>query len=345
MYCIKCGNQLPDDAKFCSKCGAPVTGTNQNQQVQGNGQTQGDNRSVIASSTVTELKCPGCGAPIKPVQGETVVTCEYCGTSVSLNVQGWQNVQKHSMLPLTVEDTSALKQIIKKHLDHGLLSRHIFEESKEEELTLSYVPYWIVPVSATTNFRYLSVASEIGTLAMDAAIMGAMDEGMNRGGMGGGLVDGMMIGGIMGGGMMGNNNSVRGGSLGHNYNYPVVAIKGEGKLQPSNYKFDLEKRVSYDPNRIMKSIKVLNGDIDEETAKQMSKSYVTNAQESFVRQKYHHIESINTQCIASTPELLHAPVWIGKYSYKKKEFFVAVDASSGEVMNTDIEKNSGVMKE
>ena len=24
MFCSKCGNSLPDDAKFCSACGAPV---------------------------------------------------------------------------------------------------------------------------------------------------------------------------------------------------------------------------------------------------------------------------------------------------------------------------------
>ena len=27
MYCIKCGKKLPDDARFCSECGAPVPGT------------------------------------------------------------------------------------------------------------------------------------------------------------------------------------------------------------------------------------------------------------------------------------------------------------------------------
>lgn len=26
MICSKCGNQLPDDAAFCNRCGAPVTG-------------------------------------------------------------------------------------------------------------------------------------------------------------------------------------------------------------------------------------------------------------------------------------------------------------------------------
>ncbi len=26
IYCVKCGTSLPDDAKFCSKCGATVGG-------------------------------------------------------------------------------------------------------------------------------------------------------------------------------------------------------------------------------------------------------------------------------------------------------------------------------
>ncbi|MGP6239429.1 zinc ribbon domain-containing protein [Cuniculiplasma sp. SKW4] len=334
MFCIKCGTQLPDDAKFCSKCGTPVSGQSNSQT----GTQDKNDRQTIASASVTELKCPGCGAPIKPVEGETVVTCEYCGTSVSLNINGWQNISKHTMLLLKLEDTSSLRETIKKHMDHGLFGKHIFEESKEEDLSLTYVPYWIVPVSSTTTYKYLSIASEVGNLALDAAVMGAMDEGMNRGGMGGGMIDGMMIGGMMGGGMMGSNNSVRGGTLANNYNFPVVAIKGNDKLQPKNYKMPLDQRVPYDKNKIMPSIKVLNGDVDEETAKELSKTYVAREQEEMVRQKYHHIESLNTQSSASTPELIHVPVWVGKYSHKKNEYFIAIDASTGSVLNSDIEK-------
>ncbi|TMI69690.1 zinc ribbon domain-containing protein [Candidatus Bathyarchaeota archaeon] len=29
MYCLKCGSQLPDDAAFCSKCGARTSSTGQ----------------------------------------------------------------------------------------------------------------------------------------------------------------------------------------------------------------------------------------------------------------------------------------------------------------------------
>ena len=28
MFCVKCGQQLPDNAKFCFQCGTPVGGNN-----------------------------------------------------------------------------------------------------------------------------------------------------------------------------------------------------------------------------------------------------------------------------------------------------------------------------
>ncbi|MHB1439161.1 MAG: zinc-ribbon domain-containing protein [Cuniculiplasma sp.] len=341
MFCTKCGAQLPDDAVFCSKCGNKVGNASSNAQNRvGNGSTpNGSARTVVAASGVTELKCPGCGAPIKPVQGEAVITCEYCGTSVTLGNTGWTNVSRHTMLNLTVQDTDLLRQIIKKHLDKGILERHTFEESKEEELTLTYVPYWIVPTGANSSFKYLNVAAEVGTLAMDAAVMGVADEAMGGrgGGMGGGMIDGMMIGGMIGGGM-GGNNAIRGGTFSQNYEFPVLAIKDKPHLQPDSYHFKLDQRIDFDQTKIMKSLKVLNGDVDEDTSKEMAKTLVSQLQETIIRQKHHHLEALQTQCDVGTPELLHVPIWQGKYSHKKKEFYVIVDGSDGQVMKTDLEK-------
>ena len=341
MYCDKCGAQLPDDAVFCSKCGNRVkTASQQNVAISQNGQQNTtQTRPIIAQSGVTELKCPGCGAPIKPTQGEMVVTCEYCGTSVTLGNTGWTNVSRHTMLNLSVEDTNQLHEIIKKHLDKGLLGRHMFEESKEEELTLTYVPYWIVPTGANSSFKYLNVAAEVGTLAMDAAIMGVADDAMGGrgGGMGGGMIDGMMIGGMMSGGM-GGNNAIRGGTFSQNYQFPVLAIKDRPHLQPDSYNFKLDQRIDFNNSKIMKSIKVLNGDIDEDTSKEMAKTLVSQVQEIVIKQKHHHLEALQTQCNTGTPELLHVPIWQGKYTHKKREYYVIVDGSDGQVMKTDIEK-------
>ena len=337
MFCVKCGTELPDDAVFCSKCGNRMNQASGNPAGQNTPQNSGDSqRQTLASSGVTELKCPGCGAPIKPQQGETVMTCEYCGSSVSLGNLGWQNVSKHSMLSITIDDGEKLKLIVRKHMDHGLMERHAFEESKEESSELSYVPYWIVPVSATSSYKYLDMAAEMGNLAMDAAMMGAAEEmGGRSNGMGSGMMDGMFIGGMMGGGMMGGNNAIRGGTFSHNYDCPVVSIKGREHLQPISYTFDLEHRSQFDRSKIMNSIKILNGDIDESTAKNMAQSFTNQEQEKLIREKHHHIQSLNTQSQPGTPELLHVPVWISKYSGKKKSFTIVVDASNGNVIKSE----------
>ncbi len=92
MYCHNCGTQLPDDAAFCVKCGTS-TGLNTVKPTASAG-------PVIAPSGVESLKCPSCGAPIAPKFGEMVITCEYCGTGVTLGSQGWTNIQKSTMLAL-----------------------------------------------------------------------------------------------------------------------------------------------------------------------------------------------------------------------------------------------------
>src|SRR5215472_11122500 len=106
MYCMKCGNELPDDATFCSKCGSRMGQSGQN-----TGQAAGvslTSSQVLAPSTATSLKCPSCGASIAPKFGEMIITCEYCGSSVTLGGSGWANIQKQTMLPLKIQTTEAI---------------------------------------------------------------------------------------------------------------------------------------------------------------------------------------------------------------------------------------------
>src|SRR2546426_9316436 len=87
MYCLKCGSQLPDDAAFCSKCGARTSSTGQTPQVQSSVGTSGSSQ-ILAPSNAQSLKCPSCGAPIAPKFGEMIITCEYCGSSITLGSAG-----------------------------------------------------------------------------------------------------------------------------------------------------------------------------------------------------------------------------------------------------------------
>lgn len=320
---------------FCPKCGAKqevnATGNKNSQQPPNNG-----NGKVLAETGVTELKCPGCGAPIKPQFGEMVITCEYCGTSISLADAGWKSISKHTMLPISLATKDQAVADLKSKMDHGLLHRHLQEQSTLEELNLSYVPYWVVPVSARTNYTAVDAAAEVGTIAATAAIMGlaggAMG-GQGRGGLGLGMVEGTMMGGMMMGGM-GGGGTIRAYQLNENYNYPVVGVKALTQYQPRDYAFDLSKRVNFDTSKIEKGLKILNGDVGEDSSKYEAKTNVGQIQAAKAHAKHHMIRSMNTQSDTGEPELLHVPIWFARYQHKGKNIVLVLDASSGGVINS-----------
>ena len=168
MYCQNCGAQLPDGTAFCSKCGKS-TSLNASKPT-----STASAGPVIAPSGVASLKCPSCGAPIAPKFGEMVITCQYCGSGVTLGSQGWTNLQKQTVLTLKVANVDQAKAIIKPLVNKGLLNRHRLEDSKEEEMSLTYVPYWIVSVSARTSITVPNQTAQLAQTATTAALMGVI---------------------------------------------------------------------------------------------------------------------------------------------------------------------------
>src|SRR5439155_22641770 len=117
----------------------------------------------------TSLKCPSCGAPIAPKFGEMIITCEYCGSSVTLGSSGWANIQKQTMLPLRIQTTDDISARVRSMMDTGLLHRHLQESSNLEEMNLSVVPYWLVAASASTSLISTVIVAEGATVAYSAA--------------------------------------------------------------------------------------------------------------------------------------------------------------------------------
>lgn len=334
MFCVKCGTEIPDDAVFCPKCGAKQESTGNPAGAGNTAEKQKEN--IVASPEVQELKCPGCGAPIKPQFGEMVITCDYCGTTISLANEGWKDIKKHTMLPISIATQDQAIAHIQKKMDHGLLRRHLEEESKLDTLNLGYVPYWIVPVSARTNYTAVDAAVEIGTIAATAAIMGLAGGsfgggGRGRGGLGLGLVEGTMMGGMIGGG---NSGSIRAYTLNENYNYPVVATKAMVQYQPRDYVFNLSKRVQFDSKKVPKGIKALNGDVSEDSAEHIAKTNVEQIQTEKVHKQHHMIRSIKSQSDVADPELMHVPVWFAKFEHKNGKIVLVMDGSSGGFINS-----------
>jgi DNA-directed RNA polymerase subunit RPC12/RpoP len=324
MFCIKCGLQLPDDADFCVKCGVkqtPVTIVKQD-----------------ASPETKEVKCTSCGAPIIPKFGEMVITCEYCGSSISLENKGWQNIAKHSMLPITVSDKDQITARLHNMMDKGLLHRHLQESSTLEELNLSMIPYWIIPVTAKTNLIATDLVVEIGSIATTAVMAGmmagALGGGSRRSGFGGGMMNGMLMGTMMGGGGMMNNNATKAYTVDESYNCPVIGVKSLTAYQPHGYEFSLDQKIDFDSKKISKSVKIMNGDINEDTAKNQAKNIVDQIQSQRVHTKYHMIRQMETQEDVAEGELLHVPIWFAQYDHKGKKIILIIDANSGNAINS-----------
>jgi len=332
MYCLKCGAQLPDDAVFCSRCGA-----SQSSQAKMTQQSGGyaNPVQVLAPSTATSLKCPSCGAPIAPKFGEMIITCEYCGSSVTLGSSGWANIQKQTMLPLRIQSTDDISARVRSMMDTGLLHRHLQESSNLEEMNLSVVPYWLVAASARTSLIATDMLAEGATVATTAALFGVMAGmgGGRRGGFGGPLLTGAVLGSMMGGGI-GGGGQRRAMQMDDNYNFPIVALKALTSYQPHDYQFSLQDRTLFDISQYPKGVKVLNGDISEDSAKYQAKTLVDELQSQKAHAKYHMIQQIQSQVDVSDTELLHVPIWFVRYDHKGNKIVLVIDGNSGSAINS-----------
>ena len=340
MYCARCGTQLPDDAVFCIKCG---TQTGQSSQSMSTLTTVESTNAgqVVGSANATSLKCPTCGASIAPKFGEMIITCEYCGASITLGSLGWSNIKKQTMLVLKVRTADDATQLVRSMMDRGLLHRHLQESSTLEEMNLSIVPYWLVGVSARTSIIATDMVMEGAQVATTAALLGVMAGGLGggnrRGGFGGGgapLLEGALLGSMMSHGMGGGSGPRKAIQVNQNYNYPVVALKGLTEYQPHDYQFTIEERSLFDISKYPKGIKILNGDISEDAAKNQAKTLVDELQSQKAHAQYHMIQQISSEEDLSDTELLHVPIWFARYDHKGNEIVLILDGNSGNVINS-----------
>jgi hypothetical protein len=280
-----------------------------------------------------------------------VITCEYCGSGITLGNGGWSSIQKQTMLPIKFPDQAPMMAKIHDLMDKGFLHRHLQEDSTLQEMTLSMVPYWIIPVSARTSITVENMVQQTAQTATTAALMGVVLGGLaggGRGGGGGGFRPRRMwspslsfppvrisfgtakLGMFMGGGMYGGGGGARKAEqMDNNYNFPVVALKALTEYQPKDYVFSLTERTLFDVSKIPKGIPVLNGDVSEDDAKSQAKTYVDQVQSQKAHSQYHMIQQMHTDMDVSEGELLHAPIWFARYDHKGERIALAFDGNSG----------------
>ena len=119
MFCMNCGQQLPNGAKFCLNCGTPQGA------VSPTGTTQAETINLDGMHTFTPAMCPNCNAHMKVDTSTKVARCDTCGTEClvqdaikALTVRG--NVQVGSAtINVSGTNTDSLLQRVEIMLGDG----------------------------------------------------------------------------------------------------------------------------------------------------------------------------------------------------------------------------------
>jgi len=103
-------------------------------------------------SVIREIRCSNCGAPISFNPGEIVATCRYCGFTCVIET-GKAFTLEHSMI-LNEYDPSQVEDLLRNWMRSGFLKPgNLAKSSKILEKSLVYLPFWVVPVTATSEYK------------------------------------------------------------------------------------------------------------------------------------------------------------------------------------------------
>jgi len=101
---------------------------------------------------VQEIRCSHCGAPISFNPGEILATCRYCGFTCVIET-GRAFTLEHSMI-LNEYDPAQVEELVRNWMRSGFLKPgDLARSSKILEKNLMYLPFWIVPVTATSTYK------------------------------------------------------------------------------------------------------------------------------------------------------------------------------------------------
>jgi hypothetical protein len=108
---------------------------------------------------VEKVDCPNCGAPLKIKAGEIVVTCEYCGTAVSLRADK-PFVLTHSIIPNKFSQEEIVKTVKSWMRSGYAMPGNLAGKAQFKKVELVFLPFYVVTAHAATTFQ--GVLTRIG---------------------------------------------------------------------------------------------------------------------------------------------------------------------------------------
>jgi hypothetical protein len=98
------------------------------------------------------ISCSHCGAPVEFKPGELVATCKYCGFTTVIET-GQAFTFDHSLL-LNSYSQDRIESLVREWMRSGFMKPgDLAKKAKVTEKNLVYLPFWVVSIQATTNYK------------------------------------------------------------------------------------------------------------------------------------------------------------------------------------------------
>jgi hypothetical protein len=97
-------------------------------------------------------------------------------------------------------------------------------------------------------------------------------------------------------------------------------------------KLSIANKIPFKIENVSQGAKLINGDVDEETAKEKTESGIRNYHRNQALAEVDQLQSINTNIQLGEAQLLTIPFWFIQYKYKNKLYPIIINGSSGDVV-------------
>ena len=263
------------------------------------------------SNAPQPLSCPHCNAPIDYVLGETLFTCKYCGYTFSWIKEGeFKEIApgNHFMLINSYSQTQ-MRDLILDWMRRGVFKAgDLAEKSEITEMTLKFVPIWLVNVHADTVYRGKKKITTSETRTHVGAGGVPVQETVRRESW----VD-------------------KSGDFSDVKDWKILASKGM-ILPLEKIELAVAGKLPFDIKNVSPGAKLINGDVNEELAKTEAESGIRNLHANRARSEVDQVLSINTNVQVGEAQLLTIPLWFIQYKYKGKIYSILADGASGKII-------------
>jgi len=269
--------------------------------------------------------CSNCGAPFNITQEDLIITCRYCGFTMTVATR--EEIKRHSMLENRLFTQQAV-EAAQKYMDKGLLRVGVSKDAQITNVKLRYVPFWVCTADANTYFRGRMGTGFMGELRQaQEAVTDKRSGKLKKFGK-------LVLAGA--GAYMESQQKDRkpqtvSYSFSNHYIWPTLARRT--MISEINY-YDVPatRKIPFDVGKVPSDAEFLNIELSEEEAKAKLRAEVEDKERLIASGKVDSLESCSVNVVLGEAELVHAPVWFVHYTLKGDNYVIAIDGCEGKVL-------------